>query len=295
MAQLEEEDYISRPHISAGSTPSDKGYRYYVESLMDETELPLEDRHTIRHLFHQVEYQLEEWSHLAAALLAQRAMNIAVVTMPRPALCRFRHLELLPLQGVICLLILVLYEAVVKQQLVFLDRTASQDELTAIANKLNDYYADMTHAQIQSEDLELSPAEEQITEAVLQIIHTEDEQRCGELYIDGVQHFLSQPEFAHRIEISALLEMLENRTALKDALSLVSREEGIQVTIGSENKEDSLRRCSMILGSYGIPREATGIIGVIGPTRMHYARAISSMRYLSSLMTELMEKLHGKG
>ena len=66
------------------------------------------------------------------------------------------------------------------------------------------------------------------------------------------------------------------------------------MTIGSENKEDSLLRCSMILGSYGIPRDATGIIGVIGPTRMHYARAISSMRYLSSLMTELMEKLHGK-
>jgi heat-inducible transcriptional repressor len=295
MARLEEEDYITRPHISAGSTPSDKGYRYYVESLMGEIELPLGEQRTIRHLFHQAESQVEEWEHLAAAVLARRVMNIALVTVPQPPLCCLRHIELLSLREFAALLIVVLCEARVKQQLVFLDRMVSQDELTTITNKLNDYYADMTHAQIQSQDRELSSTEKRITEIILQTMHIEDEQRCGELYLEGIQHFLSQPEFSRGIGIAELLGILENRTALREFLPLADEKEGTRVIIGSENKEDALRQCSMILSAYGIPGKTTGVIGVIGPTRMHYACVISSVRYLSALMTELFDRLYGQG
>ena len=93
MAHLEQEGYITRPHPSAGSIPSDKGYRYYVESLSD-IKLPLAEQRLISHLFHQVERELDEWLSLAATLIAQMVQNVAVVTMPKPAACQFKHLEL---------------------------------------------------------------------------------------------------------------------------------------------------------------------------------------------------------
>src|SRR2546430_69875 len=83
MARLEDEGYISQPHTSAGRIPSDKGYRYYVESLMSEETIPWEERQTIRHQFHQAERAMEQWFQLAAAVLAHSVSNFAVVTSPR--------------------------------------------------------------------------------------------------------------------------------------------------------------------------------------------------------------------
>ena len=98
MARLEDEGFISQPHTSAGRVPSDKGYRYYVESLMAEESLPCEERETIRHQFHQAERAMEQWFQLAAAVLAHSVSNFAVVTSPRSKETRLRHVQLVPLQ-----------------------------------------------------------------------------------------------------------------------------------------------------------------------------------------------------
>jgi heat-inducible transcriptional repressor len=295
MAWLERENYIARPYTSAGGTPSDKGYRHYVESLVEEAELPPEEQCTIRHLFHQVEYELEEWIRLAAALLARRIMNIAVVTLPQGVTCRLKRLELIALQEFLALLVIILHEAKTRQQLLFLDHTASQDELTSVANKLNACYGDMTCTQIESQNLELTPVEGQVTEAIQRIMQAEDEQRYGELCLDGLRSFLSQPEFAYSAKKIELLAIFEDKTALREVLSSVSRKKSIQVIIGSENKEEALRECSVVVSSYGVSGGATGTIGVIGPTRMPYAHAISAVRYLSSVMSELVGRLYGEG
>ncbi len=139
MAHLEQEGYITRPHPSAGSIPSDKGYRFYVESLSD-VKLPLAEQRLISHLFHQVEGDLEEWLSLTANLIARLAQNVAVVTMPKPGDCQFKHLELVALQDSLVLVILVLHGAKVKQQLINFDQVISQLQLTATANKLNAAY-----------------------------------------------------------------------------------------------------------------------------------------------------------
>jgi len=137
MARLEQEGYITRPHPSAGSIPSDKGYRYYVESLSD-IQLPLAEQRLISHLFHQVEErQMEEWLRLAATLMARLAQNLAVVTMPKPISCHFKYLELVALQNSLALIVLVLHGTKLRQQLVTFDQVMSQAGLTAIANKLN--------------------------------------------------------------------------------------------------------------------------------------------------------------
>jgi len=292
MAHLEEEGYITRPHPSAGSIPLDKGYRYYVNSLND-IELPLTEQRLINHLFHQVEGKLEEWLSLAATITAQLAHNMAVVTTSKPVNCQIKHLELVALQNSLALVVLVFHGAKVKQQLLTFDQVISQLELTAIANKLNTAYANLTRPQILAKDVELSPVELRITECLLKIMQAEDEQEYEEPYLDGLHFMLNQPEFAHSNQILALLELIEHRKLVMTIIPGKLASHRVQVVIGKENKAEVIHNYSVIVNQYDLPEGNIVTIGVIGPTRMPYARTISTVDYLSSVLSRLVTELYG--
>ena len=293
MAYLEREGYITRPHTSAGSMPSDKGYRYYVDSITD-IELPLADQRLISHLFHQVEGELEEWLSLAATLVAHLAQNVAIVAAPKTADCRFKYLELVALQESRALAVLVLLGARIKQQLITFDQGISQPRLTAIANKLNAAYSGLTGSQISAKNIELPPTEKQLTDIVVKIMQAEDEQEYEEPYLDGLHFMLSQPEFAHSQRMLALMELVEQRNLLRTIIPHKLGYRGVQVIIGRENEAEAIQDYSVVIGRYGLPDEAVGTLGVVGPTRMPYARTISTIAYLSSVLSALLAELYGK-
>ncbi|MBA7707534.1 Heat-inducible transcription repressor HrcA [subsurface metagenome] len=293
MAHLEQEGYITRCHPSAGSTPSDKGYRYYVESLSEIT-LPLAEQRLISHLFHQVERKLEEWLSLSATLIAQLAQNMAVVTMPKPAGCQFKHVEVIALQGPLALVILVLRGAKVKEELITFDQTISQSELTASTSKLNAAYSGLTSSQILAEGIRLSSIEQQVTDCLVKIMQAEDEQEYEEPYLNGWHFMLNQPEFAYSHRMLTLIELIERRELLKSIIPEGLSSQEVKVVIGKENKAEAIHNCSVVISQYGLPQEAMGTIGVIGPTRMPYAHAISAISYLASLMTRLVAELYGQ-
>ncbi len=292
MAHLEQEGYIIRPHPSAGSIPSDKGYRYYVETLTD-IELPLTEQRLISHLFHQVEKELEEWLRLAAALTARLVQNVAVVTMPKPANCHFKHIELVALQDSLALVVLVLHGARVKQQLIIFDQVITQSELTATANKLNAAYSGLTRPQILAKATGLSAAEQQVSDCLIKIMQAEDEQEYEEPYLDGLHFMINQPEFALSHRVLALMELIEQRNLLKAIIPPEPASHGVQIIIGKENKAEVIHDYSVVIRQYGLPDEAVGTIGIVGPTRMPYARAISTVGYLSSVLSEMVAELYG--
>lgn len=293
MARLECDGYIIRAHCSAGSIPSDKGYRYYVESLKDVSIAESEQR-MISHLFHQVERALETWLSLAATLLAQQVHNVAVVTTPKSADCRLKHVELVSLQESLALAVVVLHGARVRQQLLKFDRSVPQSELTVVSNKLNAEFADLNRHQIAAKHVALSPLERQIIDLVQVIQKIEDEQEYEEPYLEGWHYMLHQPEFIHSEKMRALLELAEQRGLLQAMLPKGLKSDKVQVVIGRENREDSLHDFSIIISKYGIPEEAVGTLGVLGPTRMPYAQAISMVSYLSTILSELMAGLYRK-
>lgn len=293
MAHLEQEGYITRRHPSAGSIPSDKGYRYYVDCL-NEVELPLAEQRLIGHLFHQVERELEEWLSLAATLIAQLAQNVAVVTKPKPVDCQFKHVELVVLRDSLALVVLVLRGARVKQQLIIFDQVISQPELTAMANKLNAAYCGLTSRQILAKNIDLSATEQQLTDCVLKIMRAEDEQEYEEPYLDGLHFMLNQPEFAHSQRMSALTELVEHRNLLRTIVPEGLDSYGVQVIIGKENKAEVIHDFSVVISRYGLPEEAIGTMGVVGPTRMPYARTISAVGYLASVLSGLVAELYGR-
>jgi len=291
MAYLEQEGYISRRHPSAGSIPSDKGYRYYVDSL-NEVELPLAEQRLIGHLFHQVETELEEWLSLAATLIAQLAQNVAIVTKPKSVDCQFKYLELVALRDSLVLVVLVLGGARVKQQLITFDQVISQPELMAITNKLNAAYSGLTSPQILAKNIDLSTTEQQLSDCLVKIMQAEDKQEYEEPHLDGLHFMLNQPEFAHSQRMLALTELIEHRSLLRAILPQGLATHGVQVIIGKENKAEVIHNYSVVISRYGLPNKAVGTIGVVGPTRMPYARTISTIGYLSLVLSGLVAELY---
>ena len=293
VARLEEEGYISRPHVSAGSLPTDLGYRYYVECLLEEVKLSDAEKDAVKRFFQTPEWQRHEWLHLVASLLAELAGNAALVSPPRVTQAKVGQIELVSLHEFLVLLIVVLQQAKLKQQLLPTEEAVSQDELTIIANKLNASYKGLNHSQMLTKRQEVSPFEERVIQKVQWLLQAEDDEQSEEPCIEGLRYMLGQPEFASTYQMLELVEVLEERTCLKSILSRRGEAGRVQVIIGSENSEGAMQRCSLVIARYGVPGQIAGSIGVIGPTRMPYARTIATVQYVSDLLGHLSQEVYG--
>ena len=297
MARLEEMGYLWQPHTSAGRVPTEAGFRYFVERLMEEQTLSPEEQRTIAHQFYQARHRVELWPPLAASILATRTQSAAVVTAPRAVNVRYKHLELIATHGRAVLLVLVLQGGTVEQQMLVLNDPMSQPTLREAADRLNQVCYGLAADQIAARLRTLPPLEQEIGSLVVSMMRKLKEQPSEEIYHHGLPQLLQAPEFAEVEESSAgLVRVLEERSLLQaviaDALSPNVEIGSVRVLIGGEGKWDELRACSMILTRYGSPTQAVGTVGVLGPIRMAYGRAISVLRFVSGLLSELVEETY---
>ena len=293
MAYLEQEGFITKPHTSAGSIPLFKGYRHYVESIAKDTELPLEEQRRIRDSLHNLE-ETEQWLKVAAALMARLVGNAALVTFPKASRYRLKHLELVQLHEFLVLLIVVISETVLRQQFLTYSEPVTQEQLTSVSNKLNTHYAGLTSSQILAKKLPSTAEEKRVTEAVAGMMVAEDELDYHATYLEGLRLMLGQPEFIRKDRMLRIMELMEARDWLKPMLHQQSETEQVQVVIGEESHDESLKDLSLVLSRYGIPQKARGAIGVIGPTRMDYRRAISTVNYMSQVLSYLVSGVYGE-
>ena len=291
MAYLEKQGYILRPHTSAGAVPTDKGYRHYVETLAKKYELPFEEQRRIQELFCEVGEGMERWLRLAAMVMARLVRSAAVVTFPKPSRSRFRHLELVALHEFLALMVLVLSEAILKRRLLSFNERVTQAELTSIADKLNSMCLGLTGPEIRKRKAGLTPREEQVLEAVLDIISAEDEVEYEEPYFEGIRLMLDQPEFARRDRMLSVMELFETKEWISSTLSRWSGGAGVQVVIGGEHEDEIFHDLSLVFSRYGVPGKVSGALGIIGPTRMDYRRAISTVDYMSQVLSDLVSRI----
>lgn len=291
LAWLKEHGFLSQPHTSAGAIPSDKGYRYYVNTLAKEDMSPDEQR-LIKHLFHQVEMELDEWVKLAASLLAQLARNAALIIPPKAPLSHFKRIHLVVVQELVALLVLILEEAQLRQQLITFEHEITQEQLDIIANKLSSSYSGLTRRQIFYQSKDLNTDEMAVTQATLGIMEAEDGRRYEQPYVEGLRHLLSQPEFVNSANVLGIMDLLDKKFLVPTLLSQGEYNK-VSVIIGGENLQDELRDLSLVVSAYGVPNEFTGTIGVVGPKRMQYSRTISAVRFLSSVLGDMASDLRG--
>lgn len=292
MQALESAGLLTHPHTSAGRVPSDHGYRFYVESLMGPAELAAEEKATIRHQFYQAAPELDEWGKLAAVLLARSLGLVAIVAPPRSEDLRVRHIELVSLKDLLALLVVVLHEARVLKQLVPLATPADQAQLSMTGARLNEQLAGKSLSELRGR----TPAEGLeggIERSISQLLEGESNREMG-AQIEGLSGVLEQPEFQENHEDFVNVISLIDAHSIDQIVPPGALSDGdVTVVIGAEHPTRAMQHCSVIMTPYSATSGISGFIGVLGPTRLEYGWAVARVRYLSSLLDELMLEVYG--
>lgn len=294
MAVLEQRGFLFQPYTSAGRIPTKEGYRYYVQQLMGENQLPAHIQEMIRHQFYQARHDVDDWLSLSASVLAQHSQGAAIVTPLHTEKARFKHISLLSTRGRQVLVVIILNSGEVHQQTLVLDETLIQDQLTLIAARINQLAAGMDANELEEFELGAENSVfKEIYRAVSQTIKAAEVISSGDVYRDGLANMLSEPEFSEPEKAKQTLEIFEDRAMLDDLLSRTvfnSDGPGVHVIIGGEDTWEQLEETSLILASYGSKDHAMGAIGILGPLRMSYSRGVSTVRFVSELISELISE-----
>ncbi len=284
LATLSEVGYLIQPHTSAGRVPSDLGYRYYVDFLMDEEDVPVAVRRQVDPFFAVMPTSVEDILEIAAAALAQAADAVSLVTAPKALGVRIKHLDLVRLNDGQALLILVLEGNLVRQHALNLGAPADQAVLSAIASELNAVAVGLdstglarlpesvgTHAQVERE----------LVAQIIAFMTVCDAQQDTLILHDGVRNLLHHPEFGDVDLLHQVIEVVEEERMLAALISAADLDRGVQIMIGRESGMAELSRCSLVLTTYRAGADRRGTIGVLGSTRMAYAQVGPRVRYVA--------------
>ncbi len=302
LAGLEEAHLIYQPHTSAGRVPTDLGYRYFVEHLMQESALALEEQRLIRHQFYQVQDQLDQWVRLTASVMARLLHSAAVMTSPRATEGRLKHFEVLSVTDLSAHLVLVMIDGTVKQQRLLLERPIQQEELSASAASLNELFYNKSAAEVDAllRRHDFSAVEHLIGTTIAHILEQHGDPLGDVFYREGVLNILEQPEYSRmgpeeerNERVRKVMEVLEQNRFLPAVASQLRESDGVHVIIGGENEWDEMKDVSLVVARYGREGKIGGLLGVIGPTRMQYGRAIAVVRYMTQVMNDLLAEVYG--
>jgi heat-inducible transcriptional repressor len=300
LAELETAGLLTHPHTSAGRMPTDAGYRFYVESIVDTVPLPAVEQLMIRHQFGQVEFASEHWFRLAATTLAGLTRSAGLATPAKPRAAHIRRIDLVAVNERMASLILVLREGGIKQAVVSLDEadTVDQPTLNRVAGLLNEQLTDATGSRAATVLTRLSDEDpiqrlaRRVGERIVRILNEYDAASVEEVFSDGLLNVMEAPEFAQSDKLRQVFTALENRAYLGELVGSVAGAGTLHVLIGAENPRAEMHDVSLVLAPYGRPGQAIGVVGVLGPTRMSYSQAIGTVRFVSGLMNELVDHLY---
>jgi heat-inducible transcriptional repressor len=298
LAELEGAGLLTHPHTSAGRIPTDAGYRYYVESIVNDYLLPPVEQLMIRHQFGQVQFASEHWFRLAATTLASVTQSAGIATPAKPESAHLRRIDLVAINERLASLILILREGAIKQALVSLDQPADQAALNGVAVLLNERLAGLdaraARARVTAIDAAAANGDlaRRIGERAVRILEEYDGSAIEEVFSDGLLNVMQAPEFADSDKLRRVFTVLENRAYLGQLIGDVAGSDRVHVFIGGENQPAEMREVSLVLAPYGRPGRAIGVVGVLGPTRMSYPQAIGTVGFVSGLMNELVDHLY---
>ena len=298
LADLEGAGLLTHPHTSAGRIPTDAGYRFFVESIADASILPPVEQLMIRHQFGQVEHASEQWFRLAATILAGANRMAAIATPAKPRAAHVRRIDIVAISDRLASLIIVFREGALRQVLVNLAVPAEQEDLTRAAVILDGLMAGRTAADAERALARIDGAGPitaltlHVGAKVIAAIRDYDAAAIEEVFSDGLLHVMEAPEFNRSDKLRRVFAALENRAYLGQLFDSIEGTGRVQVFIGGENGPADMHDVSLVLASYGDPGGAVGVVGVLGPTRMAYPQAIGTVRFVSSLMNELVAHIH---
>jgi heat-inducible transcriptional repressor len=296
MSDLEGMGYLEQPHTSAGRIPSQKGYRFYVDYLMEPAKLSKQQVMQIRRLFMNKLMEMEQVVQQTASILSSLTNYTAVVLGPQVFETTLRHVEIVPLNDNMAVAIVVTDTGHVEHKTVSIPGEVPVDEIRKLVNLLN---AKMTGVPLfrvkqhlyQEISKELQRHIEQYEHVMKLLDAILEPDMDGKVYLGGTTNMLNQPEFRDVEKLKPLLSILEQNQRVVQLFGTLDTQ-GVQVRIGQENPFEQVHNCSLVTATYSFEGKPIGSIGVLGPTRMDYARVIGVLEYLSKALSHLFTQMY---
>ncbi len=293
MADLEELGYLEQPHTSAGRVPSTKGYRFYVDNLVQPQLLSEQELNNIRQLFAERISHVEQVIEHAAAILSQMTNYTSIVLGPEIFEHRLKHIQIVPLNDDQAVAIVVTHTGRVENKLIDLPVGISPSEIEKMVNLLNSKLADVPLYQLrtrlhQEVATEMRRHVEQYQEMLLKLEGALSKEASERVFLRGVTKIMNQPEFRDVDKVKDILELLEQNDQLVQLFN--TREDGLTIRIGQENDVDAVKQCSIVTTSYYLDGKPVGTVGILGPTRMEYAKVITVLDYLAKGLSKMLSQ-----
>ncbi len=280
MAELEAAGYLVQPHTSAGRVPSDAGYRTYVDRLMTPETLETSDQRRIHDEFRAASRELDDVIEHTTRLLGALTRNVAFMVAPHRDVQTFRHIQLIWLSERTGLAVIVTSLGVAVQKTFDHDSDVGADDLTRLSNRLNAAFGGKHMREISSADVALVVADAGLASELAGALagalgDAADGTEPPTVASSGAQHLLDQPEFQDLRKLRSILRIIEEQKALYDLVadSVGSNEPNIK--IGHELGSDDITECSVVTVPYRFADEMVGVLAVLGPRRMPYARLLA--------------------
>lgn len=292
MADLEEMGYLEQPHTSAGRIPSQLGYRYYVDYMMEKESLGEEEIELLHNILRENSH---EWSRIVENIghfMAQITSYTSFIIVPSVALSQFRYMQVVPIEKTKALVILVTDLGVIMHRKIDIPDSATNEDLQIIGKAFNRVFEGKRLRDLGRSDLKMLRNDlrrrrqiiDRTLDAIDLLLQNSGEDR---VIISGVLNILNEPEFKDMEKLKKILTILEEDGML---LNIIPQDVGdeVLIRIGNENKADDIKEMSLVLAGYNTAGEM-GRIGVIGPVRMEYWKAAGTVESLSKIVEDLIK------
>ncbi len=293
MADLEELGYIIAPHTSAGRIPTEKGFRYYVDALLQVRELSLQSQRWIDHQYRLKGRRPDELLREAGKILSAISRYTGIVMAPRMHSTGFRHIEFLRLSQGKVLVVFVTDTGLVQNKILETGETITQAELEQMTNYLNRILSGLTIQQVKNKIVDEMSEEKATYDRLLRRAlrlsrELFEEGPVQEVYIEGASNIFEQPEFADVERMKRLFRAFEQKSQLIELLDKCQLAQGVQIFIGNESSYREIEGCSLVTAAFSDGSGTLGTLGVIGPMRMPYSQVIPIVDYTARLVSQVM-------
>lgn len=296
MADLEDLGYLAQPHTSAGRVPTDRGYRFFINHLMKSRILTQRERETIdEQVGHGTE--IDHVLHEASLLVSRLADQVGVVFMPTLLQFAIRSMDFVLVAENKILCVIVGTNGVVVNKVIETRLSFTRDELEKIGRYISLEFFGLSLDHIRRRLVRMTEEERAMHDQMLQKtialgIEAVNDVRTNEndLYVEGAASILTKPEFSDTVALRKTFLALQEKEKLIDLLNSCLTEEGLQILIGSESDFTHVHNFSIVAKSYGSHNAPLGVVGIIGPMRMEYARMAPLVDYIGRALSRKIEE-----
>jgi len=294
LSMLEKNDYLWHPHTSAGRIPTDKGYRFYVDNLMQKKKLNSEEKDFIINIYRKSR-ELDEMMKNTSQLLSKMTNNIGVVMGPVLNNNLVEHIQFLSISEHRILAVIVTDTGMVYQKVITVSGKINKENLVYLSNYIN--------SELEKKEIDLNDLNSILIKELERILDIQKRfkyihhflKECfdfqfaeNKIYLDGRINIMNKPEFRKVDQLSYILSFIEEESILANVIRSALDSGRTKITIGKENQQKEIQNCSLITSKYHIKGKPAGAIVIIGPTRMDYPRMISIAEYISDKLSEIL-------